>query len=99
MPMFRPACLGSGGHRMAGGLGPRGYTQFGEDRRHVVVDGAGREEETLRDLGVREAFPEHVEDLRLPGRETGGMGCRGCTWPPLCRHLDALLVEQSAHVC
>src|SRR4051794_10597585 len=76
IPRSADGCLGAQPHGFVAGLG----ADLGEDRGDVMVDGLLRHEETLRDLGVGEAFAEEVEDLRLAGsqpvRVSTGLGTR-----------------------
>ena len=51
----------------------RGRSQLREERRHMMVDGLRRNEEPLRNIGVRQARGDQVQDLDLARRETRRM--------------------------
>ena len=69
---------------------PRGGTrpQLAQDRRHVVLDGAARQDQPLGDRCVRQALGEQVQHLGLAGaqpvgvRAVGARGARGADQPP-----------------
>jgi hypothetical protein len=48
-----------------------------QDRRHVVLDRAVRDEESIGDLDVGEVLREQVEDLGLSGGEARRVITRG----------------------
>ena len=51
-------------------VAPVGRVELAQQRRHVRLHGALRDEQRGRDLGVRPALHDQVEDLGLPPRDT-----------------------------
>ena len=58
------------------GVAAAGDLQLRQQRRDVVVDGLGRDEQPLGDLGVGRSVGEQAQDLDLAAGEPGGVGQR-----------------------
>src|SRR5215211_9023137 len=57
-------------------LAPRRRAELRQHRGDVMLRGARRDDEPLRDLGVRQPFSEQCEDLELAYGESGWVGAR-----------------------
>ena len=60
-----------------GGLGPALHSQFGQQRRHVVLHGLLGQEEPFADLPIREAVGDQFQDLSLARVTTGSFSGTG----------------------